>query len=268
MKCTFPLIRPFYFDPALSQWSRAFHGGVIVWQVLHGLLDHPWLNSLITFNYYVVWAALCAASPLLAAFIKDRVLRRRYLMSYILAWILFGVIAALMFMSAGPIFYEHVTGDAHRYKAMQTYLRSHGMDWGPAYLWHVYKTGAIEPGGGISDFPSMHVTIATLATCLSWSINRWLGVVMTLFTALIVVSSVYLGWHYAVGDYVVAPMTCLLWRSTAPRKSAFPILTWWGGRLGGSARPWAGAAGRFARAAPAPNAAPMAESAESLGTLS
>ena len=33
---------------------------------------------------------------------------------------------------------------------------------------------------------------------LGWRINKWLGAALTLFTGLIVIGSVALGWHYAV----------------------------------------------------------------------
>jgi len=217
LKCTFPLIRPFCFDPVLSQVSRIIHRGVL-WRALHALFDRGWRNQLVFLSYYGVWPMILAFSPLLAAFMKDTVLRRRYLLCYVLSWILLGSIAALVFMSAGPIFYGQVTGDLHRYGQMHSYLQSHGMARGAQHLWDVFQRGAIEPGAGISDFPSMHVAISTLATCLAWSVNRWLGGVMTAFTVLIVLSSAYLGWHYMVGDYVVVPTVVGLWRSTAPRR--------------------------------------------------
>jgi len=231
LKCTFPLIRPFCFDPFLSQLNRSIHRGVL-WRALQALFDRGWGNQLVFLSYYGVWPMILAFSPILAAFLQDRLLRRRYLVCYVLSWMLLGTIAALIFMSAGPIFYGHVTGDAHRYVRMQHYLRAHGMTWGAQHLWDVYRRGAIEPGAGISDFPSMHVTISTLATCLAWSLRRWLGMVMTAFTTLIVLSSAYLGWHYMVGDYVVVPAVVALWCSTAPRRFSvsMPVLVYDGGR--------------------------------------
>ncbi len=235
LKCTFPLIRPFYFDAFLSQWGRTIHRGML-WPFLHALFDGRWRNEFVFFSYYVAWPVILMFSPLAAAFLKDRVLRQRYLLCFVLSWILLGTIAALIFMSAGPIFYGRVTGDTHRYLTMQSYLQSHGMTWGAQHLWDVYRRSAIEPGAGISDFPSMHVAISTLATCFAWSLHRWLGVAMTVFTALIVLSSAYLGWHFMVGDYVVVPTVVGLWWSTAPGRFSVLARFLQGYRAG--VRPW------------------------------
>ena len=58
------------------------------------------------------------------------------------------------------------------------------------------------PVKGISAMPSMHVASTVMMTLYAFSVSRIWGWVMTAFTAVILVGSVQLGWHYAIDGYV------------------------------------------------------------------
>jgi hypothetical protein len=96
---------------------------------------------------------------------------------------------------------------------MNAYLSTHAM---PAadHLWSVYQRRQVVFGSGISDFPSLHVTMITLVTLFAWRLRPVFGVAVCAFAFLIALTSVQLGWHYAVGDYVTALIACGLWRAS------------------------------------------------------
>ena len=52
--------------------------------------------------------------------------------------------------------------------------------------------------GGISAFPSMHVSLVTLNALFLFEFSRRGGLALFAYVALVVASSVYLAWHYAI----------------------------------------------------------------------
>ena len=163
------------------------------------------------FCYYYAWPFIIGLCPLLMAISKgDRGLRSQFLLAFVLAWIVLGTVTACLFMSGGPIFYGRLTGDLHRYAAMNAYLSAHAFPVADS-LWTAYQRQSGGFSSGISDFPSMHVTMVTLVTLLSWRLRPALGAATSLFALLIVITSVHLGWHYALGDYITILATCALW---------------------------------------------------------
>ncbi|MNI64247.1 PAP2 superfamily protein [compost metagenome] len=70
------------------------------------------------------------------------------------------------------------------------------------YLWALHESGSAGFGSGISAFPSIHVGLITLNALFLNGYSRRLGVVAFAYVAFIQISSVYLGWHYAIDGYV------------------------------------------------------------------
>ena len=60
--------------------------------------------------------------------------------------------------------------------------------------------------------PSIHVVIATLIASIGWRTNRWLGIVFSVFAAVIVFGSVPLGWHYAVDSITGIFLAITFWK--------------------------------------------------------
>jgi membrane-associated phospholipid phosphatase len=82
------------------------------------------------------------------------------------------------------------------------------------WLWDVYvgnKSTAFF--GGISAMPSLHVAISFLFTLTTFRLNKSIGVVLFLYTLLIQIGSVLLGWHYAVDGYLSIVLTFCIWKS-------------------------------------------------------
>jgi hypothetical protein len=137
----------------------------------------------------------------------------QYLWTYVLAWPLLGNVVAGAVMSAGPVYYGLVTGDA-RFAGLLDYLGHYSLaqQW-RADLWHSYVTGTAGFGTGISAFPSLHLANATLLVLLASRVHRALMWTAVAFCGVILFGSVHLGWHYAVDGYFSIIATVAIWKA-------------------------------------------------------
>lgn len=204
-KTLIPRLHPFAFDAELARWEVALHAGaplrLVAW-VPVSLLDPV---------YYYGWTLGLMAGLLALAWSRDT----RALLALALAWIVLGTITAIAVSSAGPPFFTQVTGLPSPYLPLFAQLATaeHGQ---PAFalevqrsLWSVYRSGAIVSGTGISAFPSMHVATAMIFTVASR--RRWLRCAVGLYTIVIFVGSVALGWHYVLDGYAAIIGAVLVW---------------------------------------------------------
>lgn len=210
----------------LSAWQGGFpherqfadldamlHFGVDPWRLLLAFGRHDWLLSFVEWNYGVLWFVLCYG--MLFYFItsaRTQASRRRYLMTFLLTWIIIGNVVAGMFMCAGPAFYGQVTGDTGRFGEQLAFLAQNADYDGAAayyqnYLWMLYERGLPGFGSGISAFPSMHVGLVTLNALFLWERSRILGLIGFAYMIFVLGSSVYLAWHYAVDGYAAIILT-------------------------------------------------------------
>jgi membrane-associated phospholipid phosphatase len=123
-----------------------------------------------------------------------------------LVWVVCGNALAGLFLSAGPAFYGAVTGDEGRFAAQLAFLAHGAQSTNSAvtyqtYLWSLHQYGTAGFGSGISAFPSVHVAVAALNALFLWSHSSRLGLIAFAYIAVIVASSVYLAWHYAIDGY-------------------------------------------------------------------
>lgn len=205
---------------ALSVWQNGFpydgiqadidawlHFGIDPWRWLFIVGQHEWVLAAVEWNYNLVWFVLCfgtlffvATSP------KAERIRARYILCFMLAWIVCGNIFAGLFLSAGPAFYGHVTGDETRFAEQLAFLAaSEGMNHSAItyqdYLWQLHNARQTGFGSGISAFPSVHVALIALNTFFAFEYSRRLGLWMAAYLVFIIASSVYLAWHYAIDGY-------------------------------------------------------------------
>ncbi|KAA2236015.1 phosphatase PAP2 family protein [Salinarimonas soli] len=249
VKNALPLLSPFRFDKPLADLGTALHGGVAPWQWLHPILGHQPVTRFIEVTYSSVWMLLLVGFPVLLFVHPElRELRRRYLLTTFLTLVLLGNVLAGLGMSAGPVYYGHVTGDHGRYGELVRYLAfSKGLPYSAAdiqeHLWLSLQTDQVELGTGISAFPSIHVAMATLFVLAARRIGRRLGAVFMAYWVLILAGSIHLGWHYSLDGYVSAVAVCGIWAMTRPRRA---------GRRAGAAVRDPGAGRGFEPARPAP----------------
>ena len=216
-KAAIPFFQPFSWDVRLEQWDRWLHGGVAPWELLQPLLGHPLITELLNVNYNVWFFALWFTCFWQFFTLRGPQQRMQFLLSMALSWILIGGVLASVFSSAGPCYFDRIVPGPNPYAPLMAYL--HQVDqtydlWAlntQQVLWDGYSLHRLDLGVGISAMPSMHIAIATLLALLGWRTSRRMGIMFTVFTALIMLGSVHLGWHYALDGYVSVVCALLLW---------------------------------------------------------
>lgn len=193
-----------HFQAELDAW---LHMGVDPWSWLHHALGSDWLTAVLEYNYSIVWFFVCfgilffvTTSPMADA------VRKRYLLLFVFVWIVCGNVLAGLFLSAGPIFYGEVVGDHSRFADLMAIL-GQGNEASVVmgyrdYLWRLHESGEAGFGSGISAFPSIHVALTMMNALFVNHYSRRLGLVAFAYVGVIQLSSVYLGWHYAIDGYV------------------------------------------------------------------
>lgn len=220
MKAMLPHISSFTWDVLLADLDAAIHGGD-PWMLLP---HHQDFTRMLQFLYLPVWVSALAFVSFHVCTFADGRTRARYLKTFFFCWIFLGNVMALAFMSAGPVYFEQVTGDA-RFRELLDYLDfSRDMPFSNLavadFLWASYLQGEAGKGSGISAFPSLHLAMATLWTVTFWKSRPRLGYVFLGYTVLIQVGSVHLGWHYAIDGYVSIAATLAAWWLFGGRWSA------------------------------------------------
>lgn len=216
MKAAVPEIQPFVWDVRLMEWDRALHFGVHPWLIIQPIVGTPVVSGVIDFLYRA-WFPVMWMTFMWQAWHAPRTsLRSQFLLSFALCWIILGSALAIVFSSAGPIYYGAVVGEPDPFVPLVDYLRAasevvpmHVLDTSEA-LWTSY----IDPEAnalGISAMPSLHVAVVVLMTILGFRTHRWLGWAYAVFAGVIFVGSVHLAWHYAIDGYLAAFGTVAIW---------------------------------------------------------
>jgi hypothetical protein len=206
LKQAIPIIRGVdtLYDGALWNIDRALHFGGSPAHACAEVFQAPWLSRPID-ALYVLWYTVKVPFLVYFVFLADRVRSWRFLSAYFCLWIV-GVFLAILWPSVGPIYdtpalFEGI--DAPFAQQLQT------------GLWERYQAFIADPGhfglyDGVAAFPSLHVGFAALFTASVRRI-RVLFWPMVVFTALILLGSVALGWHYAVDGYASIVIAVVLW---------------------------------------------------------
>lgn len=215
--------RGFVLDPFLGAMGRTVTGGTSPWVLTHKLFGGVW-PTLILDRLYSFWSLLFMVFPILVPFVaSDPRQRAQMQIAWVLAWILIGTVAAWVFASAGPCYYNQLVGPDASYLALNERLRAieaEAQRFGfglnniefQSLLWQAHQSGRYAPAAGISAMPSMHVTMATLIAVAGWSVSRPFGQVLAAYGVLIWIASIHLGWHYAVDGPVALVMMSAVWR--------------------------------------------------------
>lgn len=224
VKTLLPEIVPFYADPPLAAFDTWLHGGIDPWRLTHdwsASLPMAWIEPL----YVSVWGPLALLLPILMAVQdSDEARVRRYLILYTVAWVGFGNVLALAGMSAGPVFYDRLVGEA-RFAELNAAIDS-GFLADPSFtffqegLWDLYNQGYQIVGTGISAFPSVHVAMACVVALYAWERVPRLGSLELTFVTAILFLSVYTGYHYAIDGYVSIAGIGLAWAWLQRREAA------------------------------------------------
>jgi hypothetical protein len=225
MKSIIHLIQPFYLDEFLAKADRFLHFGVDPWRITHAVFGTAYLSALLNYFYNLWFFIMFGFTIWHVVNVKSGKRRMQYLLSFIIAWPLFGSLFAVFWSSAGPVYYGDVVGDHTVFGPMMESLREYhtqinGPGWGifaldaQDMLWADYLKSDTNIGSGISAMPSMHVAIAALFYFSTKQLNRVAGYFMLGFLILIQIGSVHLGWHYALDGYISIILMYILWRIT------------------------------------------------------
>jgi phosphate starvation-inducible membrane PsiE len=207
----------FLYDRVQADIDRFLHFGIDPWRYLFAIGETDLVRTAIEWNYNVLWFALCFGGLFFAtASPRARHIRTRYIACFMLVWIVCGNLLAGLFISAGPAFYGAVTGDAARFGEQLAFLAHGAGEPNSAasyqeYLWMLHQSGRPGFGSGISAFPSVHVGLVAMnALFVAEHSRRW-GTLAFAYVALIMASSVYLAWHYAIDGYVSVAVVAVLY---------------------------------------------------------
>lgn len=223
LKTMIPVTNPYVWDVEFAAWDRWLHGGYHPWELLHPLLGHPWVTSVINFFYHL-WLFVLYGILFWQSFsTRDQRLRMQFFLTFVLTWSLLGSLLATLLSSGGPVYFGRLTGLADPFVPLMDYLYAAdevATVWVlnvQEMLWESHMTGEYDFGSGISAMPSMHVSSAVLFALLGWRVHRWMGMALTAFAGLVMIGSVHLAWHYAIDGYLAAILTLLIWR----------LVGWW-----------------------------------------
>ena len=123
--------------------------------------------------------------------------KSRALIAYGLAWLLLGVVAAVLCASAGPIFYDRLFGGDH-FAGLDARLKGAWMAQTEAdAMWASFVTGHPSRVAGMSAMPSLHVTISFWIWLVARRFALHLAPIALAYMIFIWLASVQLGWHYA-----------------------------------------------------------------------
>jgi hypothetical protein len=208
LKAAIPLAVPFYLDAPIARLERSLFG-TDPWRISHALLG--WATPFID-TFYLSWLPIMLLAFNLVLLSRPSPRKTRSLIAYVLMWPAVGTLGGYLLSSAGPIFHDALFGgnsgllDALRREGANDTLMAYN------HLWTAYANRFETLGGGISAMPSMHVAMAFwLAMTVRAFFPRiqWAG---WIYWALIWVSSIHLGWHYASDGLVGSAAAALVWR--------------------------------------------------------
>ena len=204
LKVMLPLSVGFWADPLLADADRALFG-TDPWLVAHAALSQA--GALID-RTYVTWAPIKFVVLLCLLAAPESHLKVRALVSYFLLASI-GSLSQFLLPSGGPVFFEAM-GHGSRFAQLPV------APWvaeASQYLLADYERAGGRIGSGISAMPSIHVAAALWVALVIHSYYRRFAPIAVAWFGLILVGSVFLGWHYAVDGIAASAMTLIAWHS-------------------------------------------------------
>lgn len=217
-KLMIPDIHPISWDERISVWTKSLYLGHHAWQLLQPVVGYPIVTRLLDFCYFALWFPITWGVFAWQAWRAPSHERSRYIVTYVLCWVVLGTVLATLFSSAGPQFYGRVVNGPDPYAGLSRYLDDvsrHGALTTVAvreFLWNAYTRHQPAFGAGIAAMPSMHVAMAELSAIVGRRTSRALGVALTSFSIVTLIGSVALGAHYSIDGFFSILFVHALWR--------------------------------------------------------
>lgn len=222
VKANITVLQPFSWDQTLDRWDTLLHFGHRPWEWLQPLLGYWPVTFVLNINYNI-WFILMFGVWMHHAFLSPPgVARTRFVLGFMLVWMIEGSIFAVLFSSAGPCFFGagRLGLSPDPYQGLMDYLRAADQIvpvWALSaqdILWSMHRAGSAD--GSISAMPSLHNGTALLFALSSTGWPGWLRRLLWLNVPLIFLGSIHLGWHYAVDGYVAWALTLVIWWAADP----------------------------------------------------
>ena len=219
MKQMIPGIHPFSWDQEFAALDHWLHFGIDPWKLLHPFFSLPFITYALNINYNVWLVAVFAALYWQLFSLSNPYARMHFFYAFFFCWVINGTLIAILFSSAGPCFLERLTGSDY-YAPLMAHL-NHANEKFQIFavstqnmVWNAASKNESMIGGGISAIPSIHVTTAMLFWLLARELKNKYTRLFLIFFVLIVLGSIYLGWHYAVDGYLAIILTYAIWQLT------------------------------------------------------
>lgn len=227
MKPLIPTFNPYSWDERFMRLDRLLHFGHDPWRLLDPFLGHPlvtqWINYIYNIWYIIMFSFWIGASWSTKTH-KDHALNRswerQFLLSFVLCWIIGGMMIATVYSSMGPAFYDLIDPINNPYSVQIAKLdnihNTHTL-WAvdtQALLRETFLNEIAGELSGISAMPSIHNATSTLFMLAAYRINKKFGHLMLVFMTCILFGSVHLAWHYAVDAYLGILIALILWKLT------------------------------------------------------
>jgi CDP-diacylglycerol--glycerol-3-phosphate 3-phosphatidyltransferase len=224
-----PFLRPERHDAGLLTLDRDLFGGHDPSTILHEVLGTGIANQVLSVVYVVYLAFVpISLAAALVWFGRDTRHGLWYASALCLNWV-FGAVSYYLIPSMGPAFVAPQLFSDLSPTASSALQHS---------LWVERLTVLFGPAGAhagdvvqsIAAFASLHVSVVlTAALIASWlKATRALRVALWTYLVLVVLATVYLGWHYVVDDvagavigYVSAVLGAVATGHTVPRPRLF-----------------------------------------------
>lgn len=215
MKSLIPHVHPYSWDLTWMEWDRWLFGGYdpYAWLMPYLSADVMWVFD----RLYMQWFTVMAVMHQWMALQLDPMRRQTYFLAYLGSWLLVGLVAALIFSSCGPAFYNKLTAYHHEMYATLNAMNakfnsmiSLGSFSTQALLLVNVQQGSLNIMSGISAMPSMHIGIITVWLCALWPGHKGVWWTVFIYGLLMMVAVVALGWHYFV-DGLVASVLVGVW---------------------------------------------------------
>ena len=181
------VVQPFGWDPPLSALDARVHLGHFPWRILQPALGHPPITRMLDFAYVPVLLALLVGVTVWQGWTTDTALRRRFLLTFVLAWILLGTGLAVALLLGRSLLLRPSDRTARPVR------RPHGVperraSGDPAHraliqdaLWQSHVGNMAGSFSEISAMPSIHVAMPMLFALAGWRAYRRLGWALAAF---------------------------------------------------------------------------------------
>ena len=205
----------FWADPMLADAERSLLGAD-AWQYAHWLLGPS--NDVIDW-VYTLWFPVIL-TVFFFVLVSRHELKSRVIITYFLA-VAAGIVLQFALPSGGPIFYSRL-GFGDQFVALLSAMPERALASSVYLMWHHI---GFDRGGiaiGISAWPSIHITTATWVVLAAWALKSRLLPLAVIWWTVMLVGSVYLGWHYLLDGIAGVAIAYLCW-AVQGRPFALPV---------------------------------------------